>query len=102
MAAFYIVTVQLVSFLNSPPDASEWVAGQNLAALTTWTSSAIQTLKQLHNKLQTHYSCTEWAQPPIANANPNDAPAQETRRRQCSPSLPPSTKPSRFFACLAG
>jgi hypothetical protein len=59
MAAFYSATAHLVSWLGSLPHASEWVAGQNLADPTTWNSSALQTLKQLHGNLPTHYNCTE-------------------------------------------
>jgi hypothetical protein len=36
----------------------------------TWNRSVLQTLKQLHDNLLTHYNCTEWA-PPLAD----DAPA---------------------------
>jgi len=90
MSAFYSATAHLVSWLRSLPHASEWVAGQNLADPTTWNSSALQTLKQLHGKLLTHYNCTEWAQP-LAD----DAPARRSRtrqrQRQCSPSVPPSS-----------
>jgi hypothetical protein len=56
-------TAQLVSLLHSLPHASECDAGQNLADCNTWNSSALQTLKQLHDKLLTHYNCTEWAPP---------------------------------------
>ncbi len=54
-AAFYSATAHLVSWLGSLPDASEWVAGQNLADPNTWNISALQTLKQLHDNLLTHY-----------------------------------------------
>ena len=68
MAAFYSATAHLVSWLSSLPHASEWIAGQNLADPNTWNSSALQTLKQLHGNLLTHYSCTEWAPwKPLAN-----------------------------------
>jgi hypothetical protein len=73
MAAFYSATAHLVSWLGSLPHASEWVAGQNLADPNTWNSSALQTLKELHCNLLTHYNCSEWA-PPLAD----DAPAPET------------------------
>ena len=36
------------------------VAGQNLAGPNTWTSSALQALKQLHEQLMQHYNCKEW------------------------------------------
>ena len=67
----------LVSWLvvGSLLHASGWVAGQNLADPNTWNSSALQTLKQLHDNLLTHYNCTEWA-PPLAD----DAPAPDVRR----------------------
>ena len=42
----------------------------------TWNSSALQTLKQLHDKLLTHHICTEWVSPPVADAHALDAPAQ--------------------------
>ena len=45
MAAIYIATAHLVSWLNSLPHASEWIAGQNLVDPTTWNSSALQTLR---------------------------------------------------------
>ena len=61
MAAFYSATAHLVSWLASLPHASEWGACQNLADPTSWNTSAIQTLKQLHGNLLTHYNCTEWA-----------------------------------------
>jgi hypothetical protein len=64
MAAFYSATVHMVSWLGSLPHASEWVAGQNLADPNTWNSSSLTTLKQFHDKLLTHYNCTEWAPPP--------------------------------------
>ena len=53
MAAFYSATAHLVSWLGSLPHACEWVAGQNLADPTSWNSSALQTLKQLHDNLLT-------------------------------------------------
>ena len=61
---------------GSLPHASEWVAGQNLADPTSWNSSALQTLKQLHGNLLTHYNCTEWAPPLADDAPATDAPAQ--------------------------
>ena len=76
MAAFYSATAHLVSWLGSLPHASEWVAGQNLADLNTWNSSALQILKQLHDRLLTHYNCTEWAPPLTDDAPAPDAPAQ--------------------------
>jgi hypothetical protein len=69
MAAFYSAIAQLVSWLSSLPHASEWVAGQNLADPNTWNSSALQTLKQFHDKLLTHYNCTERVPPPVADAH---------------------------------
>ena len=56
----------LAWFNPSLSHASEWVAGQNLADPNTWNSSVLQTLKQLHDNLLTHYNCTEWA-PPLAD-----------------------------------
>jgi hypothetical protein len=41
MAAFYSATAHMVSWLGSLPQASEWVAGQNLADTNTWNSSAL-------------------------------------------------------------
>jgi hypothetical protein len=41
----------------------------------TWNSSALPTLKQLHDNLLTHYNCKEWA-PPLAD----DAPAPDDYR----------------------
>jgi hypothetical protein len=76
MAAFNSATAHLVSCLGSLPDASEWVAGQNLADPNTWNSSTLQTLKQLHGNLLTHYNCTEWAPPLADDAPAPDAPAQ--------------------------
>jgi hypothetical protein len=76
MAAFYSATSHLLSWLGSLPHASEWVAGQNLADPTTWNSSALHTLKQLHSNLLTHYNCTEWAPPLADDAPATDAPAQ--------------------------
>ncbi len=57
LAAFYSATADLVSvfWLNLLHHASEWVAGQNLADPTTWTSSVLTTLNQLHVKLLTDY-----------------------------------------------
>ena len=79
MAAYYTATANLVSWLGSLPHASEWVAGQTLDDSTTWSCSALTNLKQLHDKLPTHYNCTEWAPPPPAGpaaAPAPDAPAQ--------------------------
>ncbi len=63
---------------------------QNLADLTSWNSSALQTLKQLHGNLLTHYNCTEWA-PPLADDPPaTDTPAQGHDNDSARPlSLPP-------------
>jgi NADH:ubiquinone oxidoreductase subunit H len=69
-------TAQMVSWLGSLSHASEWVAGQNLADPNTWNSSALQTLKQLHDNLLTHYNCTEWAAHLADAAHAADAPAQ--------------------------
>ena len=69
MAAFYSATAQMVSWLGSLPHASEWVADQNLADPNTWNSSALQILKQLHDRLLTHYNCTEWAPPLVADSS---------------------------------
>jgi hypothetical protein len=80
----------MVSWLSSLSHASEWVAGQNLADPNTWNISALQTLKQLHNKLLMRYNCTEWAPPLVANAHAPDAPAQERDDNSARPlSLPP-------------
>jgi hypothetical protein len=76
MAAFYSATAHLVSWLGSLPHVSEWVAGQNLADPTSWNSSDLQTLKQLHGNLLTHYNCTEWPPPLADDAPAPDAPAQ--------------------------
>ena len=76
MGAFYCATARMVSWLSSLPYASEWVACQNLADPNTWNSSALQPLKQLHDKLLTHYNCTEWAPPLVDTAPAPDAPAQ--------------------------
>ena len=95
MAAFYSATAHLVSWLGSLPHASEWVAGQNLADPTSWNSSVLQTLKQLHGNLLTHYNCTEWAPPladdaPAPDAPAPDAPAQGHGDDSARPlSLPP-------------
>jgi len=69
MAAFYSATAHMVSWLGSLPHASEWVAGQNLADPNTLNSSALQTFKQLHDRLLTHYNCTEWAPPLVADSS---------------------------------
>jgi len=90
MAVFYSVTVHLVSWLGSLPHASEWVAGQNLADPTGWNSSALQTLKQLHSNLLTHYNCTEWAPTLADDASASDTPAQGHDDDSARPlSLPP-------------
>ena len=90
MAAFYSATAHLVSWLGSLPHASEWVAGQNLADPTSWNSSALQTLKQLHGNLLTHYNCTELAPPLADDAPAPDAPAQGHDDDSARPlSLPP-------------
>jgi hypothetical protein len=60
MTSFYITTVHLVSWLGSLPHAPERVAGQSLANPNTWNNSALQTLKQIHCNLLTHYNCSEW------------------------------------------
>jgi hypothetical protein len=90
MAAFYSATSQMVSWLGSLPHASEWVADQKLADPNTWNSSALQPLKQLHDRLLTHYNCTEWA-PPLVDAAPApDTPAQgRDDDSACPLSLPP-------------
>jgi hypothetical protein len=54
MAAFYSVTAKMVSWLGSLPHSSEWVANQDLADPNTWDSSALQTLKQIHDSLCQH------------------------------------------------
>ena len=75
---------------GSLPHASEWVAGQNLADPTTWNSSALQTLKQLHGNLLTHYNCIEWAPPLADDAPAPDAPAPGHDDDSARPlSLPP-------------
>jgi hypothetical protein len=90
MAAFYSATAHLVSWLGSLPHASEWIAGQNLADSNTWNSSALQTLKQLHGNLLTHYNCTEWAPIRAEDAPAPDAPAQGHDDDSARPlSLPP-------------
>jgi hypothetical protein len=90
MAAFYSATSHLVSWLGSLPHASEWVAGQNLADPNTWNSSALQTLKQLHGNLLTHYNCSDWAPPLADDAPAPDAPAQAYDDDSARPlSLPP-------------
>jgi hypothetical protein len=61
--------------LGSLPHASECVAGQTHDDPTTWSCSALTTLKQLHDKLLTHYNCTEWAPPPPAGPAAAPAPA---------------------------
>ena len=58
----------MVSWLGSLPRASAWAAGQNLADPNTWKCSSLTTLKQLHDKMLTHYRCIEWAPPPAADA----------------------------------
>jgi len=99
MAAFYSATAELVAWLHSLPHASEWAAGQNLADPDTWNSSALQTLKQLHDKLLMHHSCTEWAPPPDADAHVPDAPAQE---RDDDNARPLSLPPLNLLASLRG
>ena len=90
MAAFYSVTAHLVSWLGSFQHASKWVAGQNLSDPTSWNSPALQTLKQLHCNLLTHYNCTEWAPPLADDAPASDAPAQGHDDKCARPlSLPP-------------
>jgi hypothetical protein len=89
MAAFYSATANLVSWLQSLPHASEWVAGQNLADPNTWTSSALHALKHFHEQLMQHYNCKEWAQSPNANAPGPDAPAPELNYNDSPLSLPP-------------
>jgi hypothetical protein len=76
MTAFYSATAHMVSWLGLLPHASEWVAGQNLADPNTWNCSALKTLKQLHDKILTHYHGTEWAPPPAADAPAPDEPAR--------------------------
>jgi len=87
MAAFYSATANLVVWLQSLPHASEWVDGQNLADPNTWTSSALQALKQLHDQLMQHYNCKEWVPPTNANAPEPGAP--ELDENACPLSLPP-------------
>ena len=55
MSVFYSAIAHLVSWLGSLIHAFKWAAGQNFADPTTWNSSALQTLKQLHGNLLTHY-----------------------------------------------
>jgi hypothetical protein len=87
MAAFYSATAHMVSCLGSLPHASEWVAGQNLADPNSF---ALQTLKQLHDNLLTHYNCTEWAPSLADDAPAPDAPAQGRDDDSARPlSLPP-------------
>jgi hypothetical protein len=76
MAAFNSATAHLVSWLGSLSHVSEWVAGQNLADPNTWNNSTLQTLKQLHGNLLTHYNCSEWALPLADDAPAPGAPAQ--------------------------
>ena len=66
----------LISWLNWLPHVSEWDAGQNPAA-PTLNSSALQTLKQLHDTLLTHYNCTDCAPPQVTDAHASYSPAQE-------------------------
>jgi hypothetical protein len=90
MAAFYSATAQMVSWLGSLPHVSQWAADQNLADPNTWKCSSLKTLKQLHEKLKTHYNCAEWAPPPAADAPAPDAPAQGRDDDSARPlSLPP-------------
>jgi hypothetical protein len=80
----------LFDHVGSLPHASEWVAGQNLADPNTWNSSDLQTLKQLHGNLLTHYNCPEWAPPLADDAPAPDAPAQGHDDDSARPlSLPP-------------
>jgi hypothetical protein len=87
MAAFYSATANLVAWLQTLPHASKWVAGQNLADPNTWTSSALQALKQLHGHLLQQYNCKEWVPPPNANAPAPGAPELDDNARPLS--LPP-------------
>jgi hypothetical protein len=90
MSAFYSVNDHLVSWLGSLPHASKWVDGQNLADPNTWSRAALQTLKQLHDNLLTHYNCTEWAPPLADDAPATDAPAQGRDNNSARPRfLPP-------------
>jgi hypothetical protein len=90
MTAFYSATAHQVSWLGSLPHASECVAGQNLADPNTRNSSALQTLKQLHGDLLTHYNCSEWAPPRADDAPAPDAPAHGHDDDSARPlSLPP-------------
>ncbi len=92
MAAFYSATANLVTWLQSLPHASEWVAGQNLADPDSWTCSAFHTLKQLHEKLLQHCDCKEWAPPPRADAPAPGAHAPEHDDDNARPlSLPPGS-----------
>jgi hypothetical protein len=93
MAAFYIATASLVSWLGSLPHASQWDACQTLDDRISCLCSALTTLKQLHGKLLTLYNCSEWAPPPPAGpaaAPATDAPAQGHDVDNAHPlSLPP-------------
>jgi hypothetical protein len=89
MAAFYSATANLVVWLQSLTHASKWVAGQNLADPNTWTSSALQALKELHEHLLQHNNCKEWVPPPNNNAPATGAP--ELDDNDCPLSLPPLT-----------
>ncbi len=60
---------------------------QNLADPNTWTSTALQALKQLHEHLLQHYHCKEWVPPPNANAPAPGAPELDDNARPLS--LPP-------------
>jgi hypothetical protein len=66
----------------SLPHASEWVPGENLADPKTWNSSALQTLKQLHDN-----NCTEWAPSLADDAPATVAPAQGRDDDTARPSL---------------
>ena len=69
----------------------------SIADPNTWNSSALQTLRQLHDKLLAHYHCTEWAPPPVSDAHIPDAPAQE---RDDGNARPLSFPPLNLFASL--
>jgi hypothetical protein len=63
----------------------------------TWISYALQTLKQLHGNLPTHYNCSEWAPPLADDAPAPDAPAQ---RRDDDSARPHSLPPLNLLASL--
>ena len=89
MAAFYSANANLVAWLQSLPHASEWVAGQTLSDPNTWTSSALHTLKHLHEQLMQHYNCKEWAPPPNVNAPAHGVPDPDLDDNARPLSLPP-------------